>query len=324
MKLDACLVAYLLMVSSAHSLDLQAHRGGRGVMPENTLPAFSYALGVGVTTLELDCAITRDGVAVVSHDAALNPDITRSADGAWLAQPGPPIWDLAYDALLRYDVGRIKPGSAYASRFPDQRAVDGTRVPRLSDVFDLARRAGNDNVRFNIETKTTPHHPARTAEPAAFARTLIAQIRAEGMEQRVTIQSFDWRTLRVIQQEAPGIPTVYLTAQQDFMDNILAQHAESPWTAPLHVRDFAGSIPRMVKAAGGAVWSPYHAEVTQQNVQEAQRLGLKVIVWTVNAAADMRRMIQLGVDGIISDFPERLRAVAAQAGIPLPVATPMR
>ena len=293
-------------------------------MPENTLPAFAYALGVGVTTLELDCAITRDGVVVVSHDEALNPEVTRGADGTWLEQGGPPIWHLTYDALQRYDVGRIKPDSAYAARFPRQQAVDGARVPRLADVFELARRAGNDTVGFNIETKVSPLHPDRTLEPEAFARKLIEAVRAAQMAQRVTIQSFDWRTLKIVQQDAPELATVDLTARQTFMDNILAGAAESPWTAGLHVRDFGGSIPRMVKAAGGAVWSPYYGEVTRENVQKAHRLGLKVVVWTVNAEEDMRRMIGLAVDGIISDYPEQLRAIAGEAGIALPRSTPVR
>jgi glycerophosphoryl diester phosphodiesterase len=293
-------------------------------MPENTLPAFAYALGVGVTTLELDCAITRDGVVVVSHDEALNPDITRSADGTWLERGGPPIWHLTYHELQRYDVGRIRPGSAYAARFPRQQAVDGTCMPRLADVFEIARRAGNDTVGFNIETKVSPLHPDRTLEPGAFARRLIEAVRAANMAQRVTIQSFDWRTLKIVQQQAPELATVYLTARQEFMDNILAGAAESPWTAHLHVRDFGGSIPRMVKAAGGAVWSPYYGEVTRENVQEAQRLGLKVVVWTVNAEEDMRRMIDLPVDGIISDYPEQLRAIAGEAGLALPRPTPVR
>ncbi|MGQ0524862.1 MAG: glycerophosphodiester phosphodiesterase [Betaproteobacteria bacterium] len=310
------------MISSAHALDIQAHRGGRGLMPENTLPAFAHALALGVSTLELDCAITRDGVVVVSHDSLLNPDITRDAQGRWLARPGPPIWRLSFEALQRYDVGRIRPGSRYAARFATQKPVDATRVPRLIDVFALARRAGNETVRFNIETKVSPADADSTDAPESFARKVIGGVRASGMAQRVTIQSFDWRTLKVVQQEAPGIATAYLTAQQDFMDNIRAAESSSPWTAGLHVSRFGGSIPRLIKAAGGAVWSPYHAEVTAEAVREAQRLGLKVVVWTVNAEADMRRMIEFGVDGIISDYPDRLRSVATQAGIALPVATP--
>ena len=143
------------------------------------------------------------------------------------------------------------------------------------------------------------------------------------MEGRVTIQSFDWRTLKVVQQEAPEIATAYLTAQQGFMDNIQAGKRESPWTAGLRVNDFGGSIPRMVKAAGGAVWSPYYGETTREQAREAQSLGLKVVVWTVNEPADMRRMIEWLVDGIISDRPDLLRQVAGKMGVSLPRPTPV-
>jgi len=143
------------------------------------------------------------------------------------------------------------------------------------------------------------------------------------MESRVTIQSFDWRTLKVVQQEAPEIATSYLTAQQGFMDNIQAGKRESPWTAGLRLKDFGGSIPRMVKAAGGAVWSPYHAETTREQVHEARALGLKIVVWTVNEPADMRRMIEWRVDGIISDYPDLLRQVAGETGVALPAPTPV-
>lgn len=312
------------MTSAAgYALDLQGHRGARGLAPENTLPAFARALAVGVTTLELDCAITRDGVVVVSHDPALNPEITRGPDGDWLARGDFAINSLAYAELQRYDVGRIRPGTGYAQRFPDQQPVDGTRIPRLADVFALTRKSGNRSVRFNIETKISPRHPDQTAAPDAFARALIAVLRKEGMAQRAAIQSFDWRTLAVVQKEAPEIPTVYLTAQQNFLDNIMAEQGASPWTAPLHVSQFGGSVPQMVKAAGGAVWSPFYREVSPGNLREARELGLKVVVWTVNDEADMRRMIELGVDGIISDYPDRLRKIAAEKGVALPAATPV-
>ena len=304
-------------------LDLQGHRGARGLAPENTLPAFARALSIGVTTLELDCAITRDGVIVVSHDPALNPDITREPGGAWLERSDIAINTLDYQELRRYDVGRIRPGSTYQQRFPEQQPVDGVRIPRLADVFALVRKSGNTTVRFNIETKIVPGHPGRTVSPDVFARALIALLAKENMASRATIQSFDWRTLAVVQKEAPEIPTVYLTAQQNFLDNILAEQGASPWTTPLHVSQFGGSVPKMVKAAGGAVWSPYYKEVSPDNVREAHALGLKVVVWTVNDAPDMRRMIELGVDGIISDYPDRLRRVAAEAVIALPAATPV-
>jgi glycerophosphoryl diester phosphodiesterase len=143
------------------------------------------------------------------------------------------------------------------------------------------------------------------------------------MAHRTAIQSFDWRTLQIVQSEAPEIPTVYLTARQDFLDNVRAAENDSPWSSGFHVSRFGGSLPRAVKAAGGAVWSPYYREVTRENLSEAQDLGLKVVVWTVNTEAEIRSMIALGVDGIISDYPDLLRKVAGDAGLPLPEPTPV-
>ena len=316
-------VALLVMTGSALAIDLQGHRGARGLLPENTLPAFARALSLGVTTLELDAAVTKDGVVVVSHDATLNPDITRGPDGQWLTRNDIGIHSLTFAQLQQYDIGRIRPRTAYALRFSAQHPVDGTRLPRLADVFALARRAGNNTVRFNIETKISPEQPQHTLPPVEFARALIALVRAEKLESRVTIQSFDWRTLQVVQQEAPQIATVYLTAQQSWLDNIRAGGGASPWTAGFHVSRYAGSVPRMIKAAGGAVWSPYFGDVTLEAVREAQQAGLKVVVWTVNEPRDITRMINLGVDGIISDYPDRLRRIAAERGLPLPQITPV-
>lgn len=305
------------------TLDIQGHRGARGLLPENTLPAFARALSIGVTTLELDCAITRDGVVVVSHDSTLNPDITRGEDGQWITRADLAISQFTFDELRCFDVGRIDPASEYAGRFPHQQAVDGTRMPKLEDVFALARRAGNSTVRFNIETKISPLHPERTVAPDAFARSLIDVIRRHQVQDRAVVQSFDWRTLEVVRREAPEIQTACLSAQQAFADNILARETASPWNAGLHVSQFGGSIPRMVHAAGGAIWSPFFGEVDAANIREAQSLGLKVVVWTANTEADMRRMIALGVDGIISDYPDELRRVAGELGFALPPSTPI-
>jgi len=315
--------ALLMAAGSAAGLDLQGHRGARGLLPENTLPAFARALSIGVTTLELDTAITRDCVIVVSHDATLNPDITRGPGGAWITRQDLAIHALTWRELQAYDVGRIRQLTLYARRFPEQQPVDGARIPRLTDVFALAHRAGNAAVRFNIETKISPVQSGLTPSPEAFARALIELIRREGLQSRVTIQSFDWRTLQVVQKEAAEIATAYLTVQQSWLDNIRAGDNSSPWTAGFHVSNHGGSVARTVKAAGGAVWSPHFAELTREQLQEAQQLGLKVVVWTVNDPADIARMIDWGVDGIISDYPDRLRQIAAGRGLALPPATPV-
>ena len=291
-------------------------------MPENTLPAFAKALAIGVTTLELDTSITRDGVVVISHDSVLNPDLARLPDGKWLETPankGPSIFSLAFDELQQFDVGRIKPGSKYAERFPDQQPVDGTRIPRLADLFAMVRKSGNATVRFNIETKLSPFERETTVGPDAFVDALLDVITREKMRSRVSIESFDWRTLKIVQQRAPEIPTVYLSAQQKFLDTINADGREgSAWTAGLNVRDFGGSVARMVKAAGGATWSPYFGDVDRAKIQEAQQLRLKVVVWTVNAQKDIERMLDWKVDGIISDYPDRVREAMRMRGMRLP------
>jgi len=296
------------------TLDLQGHRGARGLLPENTLPAFERALALGVTTLELDIAITRDGVLVVSHDPFLNPDITRDAAGRFLEQRGPTIHSLTWAQLQAYDVGRIKPGTDYARQFPDQQPVDGTRIPRLADLFELVKRSGDDKVRFDIETKVNPDKPEETLAPEPFARSLVDEIRKAGMAARAQIQSFDWRTLQVVQKIAPEIDTVYLTVQRRF-DNIGADRPEgSRWTAGIQYREH-GSVPKMVKAAGGSHWAAYFGDLDASKVKEAQSLGIKVLAWTVNDPAQMERVIGYGIDGLITDRPDLARKLLEARGI---------
>lgn len=327
-----CIVtaAALASAASAAGFDLQGHRGARGLAPENTLGAFAKALEIGVTTLEMDAAITKDDVVVVSHDPALNPNITRAPGGEWLEERGPLIRGLTFEELRRHDVGRLKPATAYARDFPDQVPADGARIPRLAEVFDLVKRSGNTSVQFDIETKVFPLAPQDTLAPEVFTRRLIEEIRKARMASRTMIQSFDWRTLQVVQKEAPEMRTVYLTVQRR-LDNICSGSAAgnpgtapaacepSPWTAGFQLRDH-GSVPKMVKAAGGKIWSPYFGDLDRERLGEAKSLGLAVIPWTVNEPADIARMLDLEVDGIISDRPDRVRAEMKRRGMPLPPA----
>jgi len=307
-------LALTLVAIQAQALDLQAHRGVRGLLPENTLPSFELALKLGVTTLELDIAITRDGVLVISHDPTLNPDITRDASGRFLEQRGPAINTLTWAELQAFDVGRIKPGTEYARQFSEQKALDGTRIPRLSDLFDLVKRSGDDKVRFAIETKVTPDRPDETLLPEPFARAVVEEIRKAGMASRSQILSFDWRTLQVVQKIAPEIETVYLSIQRR-MDNIGATRPEgSNWTAGIQFRDH-GSVPKMIRAAGGKLWSCFHGDLDAQKVREAQALGIKVLAWTVNDPAGMARVLDFGVDGLITDRADVARRVLEERKI---------
>ena len=289
-------------------------------MPENTLPSFRKALEIGVNTLECDMAITRDGVVVIYHDLHLNPNITRGADGNFLDARGPAIAELTYAELQTYDVGRIKPGTDYARTFAAQQPVDGTRIPRLADLLDLVKQSGRDDVGLDCETKLSPLEPAATRPPEEFARIVMAEIRRHDMARRMMIQSFDWRTLQVIQREAPEIRTMYLTSPRTLSAAKGADGSAgaSPWLAGFDPSRYGGSVPRAVHAAGGRIWAPNQTFLTPALLQEARALGIKVIPWTVNNPSMMAKLLDMGVDGIISDRPDLVRDEMKKRGMPLP------
>ena len=309
------LLAALAASAPLQAFDLQGHRGTRGLAPENTLAAFERALEIGVTTLEMDAAITADGIVVISHDPALNPAITRDAQGRWLQARGPLIKSTTLAELQTFDVGRIDPSSAYGRQFPAQRARDGERLPTLAAVFARVKELGADSVRFDIETKVFPTRPEETLAPEAFVRTLLAVIREAGMTGRVIIQSFDWRTLQIVQKLEPGMETMYLTIRSRDFDTLNG----GTWTAGLLLGDFP-SVAHMVNSAGGTIWAPAFQNLTAADLKSAQQLGLKIVPWTVNETADADRLIAWGVDGIISDYPDRVREVMQRRGLPLPAA----
>lgn len=292
-------------------------------MPENTLPGFAYALTTGVSTLEMDLAVSQDGTVIVTHNTALSPALARDANGEWLSQKGSAFFALPVARIKTYDVGSINPNSRYARQFPDQKRMNGISIPTLDEVFDLVNRSGNRSVRFNIETKLNPGKPTLSPSPVEFAAAILAVVERHGLANRTTVQSFDWRTLQEIQRRNVGIRTSYLTAQQKWLDNIeLGKSGVSPWTAGLDADDFS-SIPDMIAKAGGRIWSPFHREVDEISIVRAHELGLEVAVWTVNGRDRMAEMIDMGVDGIITDDPALLREVMATRGLTLPPATPV-
>jgi glycerophosphoryl diester phosphodiesterase len=292
--------------------DLQGHRGARGLLPENTMPAYEAALRIGVSTLELDVGISRDGVVVISHDRALNPEITRDSQDQWLSAPVL-VNTLSFKEIQKFDVGRINPVSAYAKRFPMQVPMDGTPMPSLAQLFE---RMQATHLHFNIETKISPEKPHETVSPEVFVDKLLAVVQAHGMQARVTIQSFDWRTLQLVQQRAPGMRTACLTAQQPWTDNITPQTGVPHWTGTVRAEDHA-DVPSMVAAAGATIWSPYFGDISPALVRKAQSLGLQVVPWTVNTEAELDSVIAMGVDGLISDYPDLAHDVLNRLGIPL-------
>ncbi len=307
------LVVLTALFTGAAAVEIQGHRGARGLWPENTLAGFEGALRIGVDVLELDVGLSRDGVPVVSHDPTLSPERTRDANGEWLDSEGLVLRQTSAAELQTYDVGRLRPDSRSARRFPRQAAVDGQAMPRLRDVFKLVERLGAEHVRFNIELKLRPEPAQWFADPKTFARAVHNEIKAAGMERRVTIQGFDWRALVAMRDIDSSIELAALTVEQSWLDNLArGQAGASAWTAGFDLDAHGGSVPRLVHALGAKVWSPYWREVSAQLLAQAHELGLTVSVWTVNDPADIEAMLDLGVDSIISDFPDRVRTSLAR------------
>jgi len=311
------------MINNAHSFDSQGHRGARGLLPENSLAAFARALSIGVTTLELDVCVTADDIIVITHNYRLEPEITRKESGEWLSETGPAIRSLTLKELRTYDVGRLNPGRSYQAGLAEQVAIDGTRIPTFKELLNLMQRSGNDVVRLNIEAKLRPMEPVLYPNPEEFITAILKIVREEGFIERITIQSFDWRALQETQHQAPDVPTAYLTVQQAFLNTVRrGEPGPSPWHAGFDIETY-GSIPETIKAAGGSIWSSYHREVSSQSIKQAHNLGLEVKVWTVNDMDRMETLINMGVDGIITDYPDRLRQVLKKLNMALPRQTPV-
>jgi glycerophosphoryl diester phosphodiesterase len=265
------------------------HRGARGLFPENTLGGFRAAMALGVTWFEIDVGVLKDGTVVVHHDPALNPDIL-SVNGRFFGGSLPLLKSMPWDELEDYSVGRIRPGSDYAAQFPDQLPMDGERIPTLADV--LALDAG---LRWTIELKLIADRPEWTVPVEEMVERVLDVVDAAGAGGRVLLQSFDWRAPRLVRRRRPDIAVAWLTRAETI--------AEAPlWWG----RAVPQSVPRAIVEEGGGTWTPAFAELTQPLIEEAHRLDLAVVPWTVNLPGDIGRMIGWGVDGVITDYPDRV------------------
>ena len=294
----------------AKRLFIIGHRGAAGLAPENTLAGFQKACETGVDAVELDVLLTAGNHIVVHHDYALKPETTRTADGRWLSRPGPALKDLTLAQLQSYDVGRLKPNTRYSRRYPEQLPVDGERVPSLGEVISWLETKCDSVNQLWVEIKTNPEKPNLTPAPEQVVGAVLQLLQEQDFTRRARILSFDWRALTHVQIIAPEIPVVYLSHTGVRLNNIKpGQPGPSPWMAGFDIDDFDGSIPRAVKAAGGEHWAPYYKYVTNKMLAEAHRLGLKVYVWTVDSRSEMVRLMEMGVDGIITNRPDILNSV---------------
>ena len=274
------------------------HRGARGLFPENTREGFTAAWAMGVTAFELDVGLTCDKVVVVHHDLLLNPDITRDASGRFLSDHGPAIHDLTFAALQTYDIGRIRPASLYRMAHRGQKPIDCARIPTLEAVLRACPEA-----HFIIELKTDPRFPGRSVSPEQMAEAALGVVDAAGAAGRVTFEGFDWRGPRHIKRLRPEIPLAWLTRAETVREaQLWVGRACSPET-----------IQAAIAEEGGGIWAPAWDDLTRAAVTEAHRLGLRVMPWTVNRLIPMRRLIRWGVDGLITDRPDRAFAALQSA-----------
>lgn len=303
-RLAAALLALTVLLPSPAAaaqpsgFDLQAHRGGRGETTEQSLRGFAKSLEIGVSTLELDITITKDDQPLVWHDPAIDAAKCADTGPAFAGDPAYPYVGKLVHELTLAQIETLDCGRRLAE-FPAAEVVRGNKIATLPQVFALADSYGA-SVGYNIETKVEADQPGASAEPQEFVDVILAAVRAAGKVDRVGIQSFDWRTLPMVRRAEPSIP-------------LAALYDGGTW-APDFGDPMIGAL-----IAGADIISPGYALVTGKSyVDRAHALGLKVIPWTVNDADAMREQIGYGVDGIITDFPARLRGVLAELGMPLP------
>jgi glycerophosphoryl diester phosphodiesterase len=309
---------------AATDFDLQAHRGGRGETSEESLRAFAKALELGVSTLELDIVITKDHQPLVWHDPKIDP--TKCADTGPVVADDPQypyvgklVHDLTLAQLHTLDCGKL------LADFPNAEAVPGNEIATLPQVFELADRYHAD-VRYNVETKVEAEAPETSAPPQEFVDVILATVRAAGKADEVEIQSFDWRTLPMVRRAEPSMPLVALWDDTTYVP-------DSPWLGGVN----PAVVPDPIEGArqvGADILSPgysvpsgltpsdpdFRLVADRSFVDRAHAMGLKVIPWTIDDAAAMDAQIDAGADGIITDYPTRLRTVMAARGMPLPPA----
>jgi glycerophosphoryl diester phosphodiesterase len=264
------------------AFDKEAHRGGRGLMPENTIPAMLNAIDLGVTTLEMDAVITKDSQVILSHEPFFSASIATKPDGTPVTVPEERslnIYQMTYAETQRYDVGKKGNPS-----FKEQQKMPATK-PLLSAVIDAAeaytKKKKTTPVFYNIETKSNPktdgqYHPA----PEEFVDKLMAVILKKHIEGRVIIQSFDFRTLQVLHTKYPTVKTAALVAD----NRGLEEHLKA-----------LGFIP--------TIYSPVYNLVKPELVEQCHKQQIKILPWTVNDKPTIDKLKAMGVDGIISDYP---------------------
>ena len=306
-----------MILSKPNHIKIYGHRGARGDLPENTLGSFQYLFENNINAYETDVLISKDLVPVIAHDFRLDPDLTKDSDGQWVKNDDIKIFNLTYEELSEFDVSSINKRSRYGRRFSNQENLTDQKIPKLSELLELTSRSISDELVINLEIKSTPIEDNLTPPPDLMVKLVIDEVNKSNLGDRVIYSSFDWRVLKEIKNLNPKIARAYLTYQQETGVKIKGTiYDMSPWMdfMPLHDSDNI-ELPRLIKALGGDAWHPYHGDVKEEIIKKSHEEGLPVNVWTVNEEFDMMRMIDYGVDGIMTDYPLRLKEYCEKKNI---------
>ncbi|WP_306332083.1 glycerophosphodiester phosphodiesterase family protein [Xanthomonas chitinilytica] len=306
-------VSMRAMASAIEGVSVIAHRGGRGTYPENTGYAVQAAVDDGVDGVELDLGMTADGQLVLNHDRSLNPDITRDRHGCWLQAPLL-VSELRSEEIGEFLLGRMRPGSRYADRFPKQRtpAAD-VSIPTLREILTGPLACVTERFVLMLEIKTSPEAPGETFAPDAFIRALADELDHSQTRCQVAVASFDWRNLLLARDLLPAARRIFLSTRQPGHNTVdgSVPGQPSPWLASEMPGPGPAGLPELVRRLGGDVWAPNHRDVDAESVAAAKERGLGVYCWTVNRRQRLSRVVELGVDALITDYPRQaLRFIA--------------
>jgi glycerophosphoryl diester phosphodiesterase len=295
----------------SNTIRVVGHRGARGILPENSIVGFDFALSIGVDLLEFDVLLTADDVPVITHNHELHGSAVRGPDGAFLNGERPRVASLQMEEIARFDIGRLDGATDYGRRFPDQAQMDGIRVPRLSELLRLVSQPKYETACLMLELKSDPEfaHDSRVRE--RIVSTVSSEVRAAGLADRTLLHSFDWALLAECRRQAPDIPISFLTQLQESEDDV-GEDSSILVVPDLNRPDI--SVPDEVSRAGGSLWCPHFSELTAADLARARELGLCVAVWTVNEPGDIDAMIDLGVDAIVTDYPGRVQRRLSDRG----------
>lgn len=276
---------------------------GYGVWPANSLEGARLCNAAPVDGIEIDVHLTRDGHVVAHHDYRISPDQAR-LNGEFLSAPGPLLRDARLTDLRAYDLGRSRPGSSYARRYPDKAGMDGVRMPTLLELLEVLKEAPGPQRKIFVEIKTDPLDYRESADPVALLDAVIRDLDAAGWMSHAKIIAFDWAVLRDLKAKVPALPTAHLTVPESMHAQIRRlPNGDSPWADGYDPRHHGGSEMAAIKAHGGQEWSPHISDVTPARVSEAHDLGLAVGVWGVATAADIAALTALGVEALTVSGP---------------------